>query len=276
MTTLSLQHSATIFSKRFLPIFVAGMIGVVSFIVASVASITQQLAAIPELAALPLPVQLLVAAISPTMLVAIFSAVGAVCAPRLGLRSRITEHFVSGTPFFAGLRPELPTALVTGLMCGIGLVAYDVATRAFLPPMKAGAEQFVEAVSHTTLASIVATMLYGGITEEVLIRWGLMSLFAWIGWKLTQRDTNPPRPPIMWTAISLAALVFGIGHLGAAAVVYELTPFVIVRTVAGNAIFGMIFGWLFWRRSLEAAMIAHASSHLTLTVIIALVGLFAN
>jgi membrane protease YdiL (CAAX protease family) len=80
----------------------------------------------------------------------------------------------------------------------------------------------------------------------------------------------------MWIAISLAAILFGVGHLGAAATVYELTPFVIARTIAGNALFGIVFGWLFWRRSLEAAMIAHATGHLTLTIIIALISVFAS
>jgi membrane protease YdiL (CAAX protease family) len=31
--------------------------------------------------------------------------------------------------------------------------------------------------------------------------------------------------------------------------------------VALNAIGGIVFGWLYWRRSLEAAMVAHASAH---------------
>lgn len=273
MTTLSIRRSANSFIKRFLPIFFAAMIGVIAFISASAASITQQLAAIPDLAALPVPFQLLVAAISPTILVAASAAIGAVITPLIGLRSHLAER---ETPFLVSLRPELGIAISTGVVCGIGLVAYDVVTRPFLPAIKAGSEQFVEAIAHTTLASTLGTMLYGGITEEVLLRWGLMSLFAWIGWKLVQGSRGTPRPAIMWTAISLAAILFGIGHLGAAGIVYELTPFVIARTIAGNAIFGIIFGWLFWRRSLEAAMIAHATAHFTLTVIIALIGGFAS
>lgn len=276
MTTLSIQRTAGTFFKRFMPLFMAGMIGVAAFIIASAASITQQFATVPDLATLPVSVQLLIAAVSPTMLVAIFSAVGAIFAPPLGLRSHIVERFTSNTPVFANIRSELPIALVVGVFCGIGLVVYDLVTRPFLPPMKAGAEQFVEAVSHTTFVSALATMLYGGITEEVLIRWGLMSLFAWVGWKLTQRGSGLPQPVVMWIAISLAAILFGVGHLGAAATVYELTPFVIARTIAGNALFGIVFGWIFWRRSLEAAMIAHATGHLTLTIIIALISVFAS
>jgi membrane protease YdiL (CAAX protease family) len=38
---------------------------------------------------------------------------------------------------------------------------------------------------------------------------------------------------------------------------------VVVFFVVGvNAAFGLLFGWLYWRRGLESAMIAHAMTHL--------------
>ena len=40
--------------------------------------------------------------------------------------------------------------------------------------------------------------------------------------------------------------------------------------LAGNFIPGMLFGWLYWRRGLEAAMIAHALAHLLSTAALAL------
>jgi membrane protease YdiL (CAAX protease family) len=40
-----------------------------------------------------------------------------------------------------------------------------------------------------------------------------------------------------------------------------------VRTVLLNALGGVLFGWLFWRRSLEVAMVAHAAFHVGLFVL---------
>jgi hypothetical protein len=40
-----------------------------------------------------------------------------------------------------------------------------------------------------------------------------------------------------------------------------LTPLIIIRTILLNALGGVLFGWLFWRRSLEVAMVAHATTH---------------
>jgi hypothetical protein len=44
--------------------------------------------------------------------------------------------------------------------------------------------------------------------------------------------------------------------------VVSLTPIVVIRTVLLNALGRVVFGWLFWRRSLEAAMVAHGSVHI--------------
>ncbi|MCP2936766.1 CPBP family glutamic-type intramembrane protease, partial [Salmonella enterica subsp. enterica serovar Typhimurium] len=66
-----------------------------------------------------------------------------------------------------------------------------------------------------------------------------------------------------WIAIAVAALIFAVAHLP---ILYlaagELPPSLVGAIVAGNAFPGMVFGWLFWRHGLEAAMMAHAGAHL--------------
>ena len=49
-----------------------------------------------------------------------------------------------------------------------------------------------------------------------------------------------------------------------------LTPLVIARTVVLNGLLGIIFGWLYWRHGLEAAMISHFSADIVLHVLLAL------
>ncbi|MFC7193832.1 type II CAAX prenyl endopeptidase Rce1 family protein [Halosimplex aquaticum] len=114
------------------------------------------------------------------------------------------------------------------------------------------------------LAYAPVRFLYGGITEELLLRFGVMSAIAFVGWYVTGRRTGGPRAGVMWTAIVVSAVLFGVGHLPALAQAVSLTPALIARTVLLNAVAGVLFGWLYWRRNLEAAMIAHASFHLPL------------
>ena len=95
-----------------------------------------------------------------------------------------------------------------------------------------------------------------------------MTLFAWLLWRVFQRGEDRPAAPLVGTAIVLAAVLFGIGHLPAAGTLFGgLTPMVIFRTVLLNSVAGLALGWLYWRRSLETAMLAHGTSHILMTLI---------
>lgn len=41
----------------------------------------------------------------------------------------------------------------------------------------------------------------------------------------------------------------------------ELTVDVLALIIGGNILPGIAFGWLYWRHSLEAAMLAHVFAH---------------
>jgi membrane protease YdiL (CAAX protease family) len=72
--------------------------------------------------------------------------------------------------------------------------------------------------------------------------------------------------------VVIAAIVFGLGHLPATAMAMEITPAVILRAVLLNGILGVVFGWLFYRKGLEFAMISHFSVDIVLHVLLPLVG----
>ena len=95
------------------------------------------------------------------------------------------------------------------------------------------------------------------ITEELLTRLFLLSLFA-LGARrlLTPTADGLPAAPF-WLANGLAALLFGLGHIPSGLGSVPLTPAVWAYVLVLNGICGMVFGWLYWRKGLEAAMVAH-------------------
>jgi hypothetical protein len=256
-----------IFWRKFILLFGAGMVGVVSLGPAIAPMLRQQLARIPNAPDVLLPVLAALSMIQPTLLLAGAVAVGVALAPRLGLRSHIAVKAAEGKPLLPALRPELSVAIPAGAGTGIAIMMLDLAFR----PWIADSMQVLEQAMPRTLALTAAGLLYGGITEELLMRWGLMSLLAWLGWRFlptrTRYTNGLPRPAIMWTAIIGAAFLFGVAHLPAAAALVPLTPALVARTILLNSLGGIVFGWLYWRRSLEAAMIAHASTHVVFSLV---------
>ena len=69
-----------------------------------------------------------------------------------------------------------------------------------------------------------------------------------------------------------ASAVFGLAHLPATDALVALTPLVVTRTMVLVSAAGVVFGWLCWRRGLEAAMVAHGAAALIVHVTVPAVG----
>lgn len=243
----------------FLALFTVGLIGILANIPLIIRLVEPQL----ETAQLPLGTVLFATLLQSTILLVIAVAVGLYCAPRLGLTSHLIEAVRTGQPRWTALRRELPLAITLGVLTAAVALALETLARPFL----AAELEALAQVFPRDLATTLAGIFYGGITEEVLVRWGLLSLLAWLGWRLFERSRSAPSSRLMWGVIVIVALLFGVGHLGAVAAVTPLTPLLIARTILLNAVVATAFGWLFWRRSLEAAMIAHASWHVVISLL---------
>lgn len=186
-----------------------------------------------------------------------FALVGAAVAHRVQLRSRLAGDKC------AQLAPGV--AVLVGLLVAVVLSLVDAALvdslgeawRAVLAQTKAAPQ----------VPALLMGVLYGGLAEEVMMRWGLMSLVAWLLWTAQRRLSgvaSQPSAVAMWAAVAIAALVFAAGHLPALAQSVTLTAPLVARTVLLNVLAGVAYGWLFWRKGLECAMLAHVVTHVGL------------
>ena len=233
------------FGRRFWPLFAAGSTGVLALPLIVMPALEARLrAGAPEWMSLPVLVAL--AMVQPAVLLAAGAALGAALAPRLGLTSHLANVNVRGA--FAS---ELPLALIGGALTGAVIVLVDIL--AFGTGYAGSTNAFAAIVR-----DLIPGLMYGGITEEIMMRWGLLSLVVWAGTRLLRRSAERP---VIVAAIVIVAVLFGAGHLPAAAAVAPLTVSAVIRILLLNGLAGLVFGWLFWQRSLESAMVAHASVH---------------
>ena len=103
------------------------------------------------------------------------------------------------------------------------------------------------------------------VAEETWLRLGVMTILAWAVARLLGHSEI--RPMVAWPANLLAALAFGLIHLPQLAQFGAATPVAIAGTLLGNGIVGVVEGWLYWRRSLVAAILAHFAVDLILHVL---------
>lgn len=119
-----------------------------------------------------------------------------------------------------------------------------------------------------TVVGVLASVLYGGIIEEVLLRLFMMSLIAWLLWKVFCRKRLPIPNGVFLGANVIAALLFAAGHLPATAALFgELTPLLLLRCFLLNGGFGLIFGWLYRKYGIVYAMVSHSVFHIVCKLI---------
>lgn len=248
-------------TKLFLILWLAGLAGVFSFLLVDLSALLSILP-LPSGTKIPpiTPALKLLSIIQPLVVLSLAVFVGVALASKVGLSSPVAEAAASGREIGSALKPQIVPGLIGGLAGGLSIVLSASLVKLFLSPDAVA--RITELGRHVPLAT---RLLYGGVTEELLLRWGLMTLLVWAAWRLLQKGRNKPKAAYFVGAILVSSVVFGIGHLPIAFMLlpeatYALTTYVIV----GNSIFGLIAGYLYWKRGLESAMIAHMLAHVVL------------
>jgi len=226
------------------------LLGLVGIVVVTVEDVPRLLQG--HVLPIPLWVLMVGSAIQSSVFLGLAVWAGVALAPQVALRAPAFEAAVTSRSVIAALRPEILPGLIVGTLGGGFLLAISLYTPTALATLQ---EQFA--------SPLLGSLLYGGVTEELLIRWGVMTTLLWLMWRFLHHRDRAPRLPAIIISILASAIVFGVGHLPAvAAMTGHLSSGVALFVVAANSVFGIVFGWLFWRYGLESAMIAHAMAHL--------------
>ncbi len=183
---------------------------------------------------------------------------------RVGLGAPLLTDLLKRRPG-AGerLRRDAMLAVPLGLGVGVILALMRMMSAPYLPP------ELTELEHPGALAGLLASA-GAGVAEETWLRLGVMTILAWPVARLLGHSEIPPI--VAWPANVLTALAFGLIHLPQLAQFGAATPTAIAGTLLGNGIGGVVFGWLYWRRSLVAAILAHFAADLILHVLPAIIG----
>jgi membrane protease YdiL (CAAX protease family) len=248
-------------TRLYLILYLAGMAGVVSFLFVDLAAVLQLIPVAPG-SDIPkvTPAFKVLSLIQPSIILALAVLAGVTLAPKVGLSAPAAEAVASRLNFASAIKPQVIPGLIGGLLGGLCIVSIAALGKPFMPP------ETIERISRfTSLLPVSTRLLYGGITEEVLLRWGFMTLLVWATWRVLQKGHDTPKRMCFVVAILLSSLVFGIGHLPVAyMLVPEMGAALVSFVIVANSAFGLVAGYLYWKKGLEAAMIAHMFAHVTM------------
>ncbi|MDJ0655393.1 MAG: CPBP family intramembrane metalloprotease [Xanthomonadales bacterium] len=185
--------------------------------------------------------------------------VGIVLGRRTGLGMPAIDALLSGQPGAARrLRAGILPAAILGLLLGGLLLALRVVCEPYLPPE-------LPQLGFRGVVGGLAVSVGAAVGEEVWFRFGLMTLLVWVGARI--RGTDQLSVTGTWLVVLITAIGFGTAHLPQLVAYGAGAPAAIIATVLGNVAVGILYGWLYWRRGLIAAVVAHFSVDLVLHVL---------
>ena len=193
--------------------------------------------------------------INPTILLTIATTIWVVLYDKMGFKLSIFEKILGKNETKIDWKNIVFSWVFGWILAGILTVIFGFLMKNYLP----------ESLFVNNEMWIFARFLYGGIFEEILIRFGLMTFLVWIFYKIFKKKN-------IWiygSAIIISSIIFGVGHLSVMKLlVWELSMIIIFYTIFGNFIPGLIFGYLYYKNGLEIAMIAHIVAHIILITMI--------
>lgn len=149
---------------------------------------------------------------------------------------------------------RIKSGILFGILTGFLTSGTGLLFQSYIP------KEFTE-ISERIELTAFARLAYGGITEELMIRYGFMTFIVWLVSKIFGKLNNQT----YIIGIAVSTILFAIGHFP---VVFSAVPdpsFILFLYVfIGNSIAGVFFGWLYWKKGLEAAIVGHMFTHIVM------------
>ena len=186
------------------------------------------------------------------------AALGLFLMPRLGLHMPLLENWLLGESHEVDLWKLLRESIIFTLGLAVIGVVIQLLIAQDLNALGLGVGQNLQLNAQTTWWSMLLLSFSAGVVEEIVFRLGLLTILAWgvnLFWKPRGGQL---KPSAFWVANILVALFFSLAHfVNYSALEISLTFGLIWKTIVGNSLAALVFGWLYWKRGLGSAMLTY-------------------
>jgi hypothetical protein len=174
----------------------------------------------------------------------------------VGLGAPLLGGWAEGRP----VREQAVSALKMALLVGLGVTAlkYLLDFLVFAPFVPATLSQWKWAPLFLKLP----IPFQQGIGDEIIYRLFWMTVVVWLIWKAQGSGDAPPGDRAYWAGILIVGLFPVLGL-----VLSGVTGLALLQYTAIILAGAIPFGWLYWKKGIEAALLAHFTSSVVLVLL---------
>lgn len=183
------------------------------------------------------------------LLTVLLAFAGIALGHQLGLGTPLLQRWLNGRRVVRWDRSWPIDSALLGVLVGAGAALLTVLVHRWFP----GAFANFYAERPASIIETFFACIYSSISSEVQLRLFCVTLLVWLSTRTVDRASHPGP---YWFAIAVAAFVPGLGEV----LLTEDTAdpsYTVVSALVPNAVTGIMFGWIYWKRGLEMAILAH-------------------
>lgn len=178
-------------------------------------------------------------------------------ASTVGLRSLINENVENKKKPTRNkqnytIKDSIPFIVLFAFGLAFLNLGFDVVFQKWLP------EMYQPNFSIPTISQALAHILYNGLGQEVLLRWGVMSTIIYV---LSAKGQDLNRW-IYIIGIVFTAVLYAFSQYNTGAIEGGFNAILILRTLSLNGLAGILYGWLYYKFHFEAAALSHVLANL--------------
>lgn len=178
-------------------------------------------------------------------------------AQKVNLRSLISEKIEKRAPVLTGqpqytLADSVPFIVLFAIGLAFLTIGFDFVFQNGVP------ETLAPTFTAFNLWQVLSQLFYGGLGQEILLRWGVMTALVYVISAKGKQVT--PLHYIM--GFTFTAFLYGFSQYSSMAGMIDLTPILWLRLFLLNVLDGMLYGWLYAKFHFEAAALSHLLTNL--------------
>lgn len=186
--------------------------------------------------------------IQPVLLGVIAIYFGHRYAPKVQLRSLLTEQIENSTPLNQyTLKNSVPFIVSAAALVAILELGFDFTFQNWLP------EIFQPQYAVPTIGQALSSIFYSGLAQEMLLRWGVMTAVIYVlsskGNKMTEMH--------QYLGLVFTSILYAFSQYNAILGYVDLSFIIILRILLLSGLAGILFGWLYKTFHFEAAVLSH-------------------